>query len=229
MQGFFVYFLPDLPAASPDAIRQAGLAYAVNPERCQHRHVTAGPGDRPGVVIATDDVASEIGYFPDWQTWQKMRDAAAWIGFDDDALPGPDDLAAHDVLDHFNTPLGDGNRWRIPAVIDAAGEWCLPKVRQLADDGSVIKRPAKRYEALALHADHVRDAFRTREPMSDADEWAICLAALQVNYRIGPDELDILCKRADLLDDQSVMFILSALVDRHNWADVTETETNAIE
>jgi len=215
----FLYFVPQSSPVKFDDLAALGIAYAFDGPQITQVTCRAGPGDTGGRVLAAGDQPL-IGFHPDRQTWRQIPDSPAWLGYDPNALPGPDDLKRPAQTCIYSALLGDGKSWLVPTGVFEDGESPLPKVREIQDDGSIKRRPATRFEPIYLAADKIRSHIKNQEDISDREEWDICVAALQLNYRVSDLEITAL----QLLDDQSVINIIYALVDRGNWADMEVTE-----
>ncbi len=229
----FLYYVPgDYPQMALDKVAELGLAYAF--ERQPEARLTMhGPDDGSGPVFGIfeklgDDLTG--GYFPEKQTWRKIPKSECWIGYYNDAKPGPDDLMREQALDGHWVELGDGNKWLAPVArsCDAdATEYMainnLPVQGDIDDEGNWVQtKVSDRYAAIWDLAtkfwDVFRDALRrTAEidpapdtvPVQFGEFYSGAVTALAVNYRVSNIECAVLA----LLTMQESTKILTSLID----------------
>jgi len=225
----FLYFLPgSKQKPGPAALEAAGLAHAFDgaPEFCG---VTGGPGGTAGVILGAEGLPR---YYPDRQAWQAMTgsEAGVWIGRPHDTAIGPNDLARRTMLDGHTVTLADGNQWLAPiaracwppsedpyvyrvalptvSTLDEAGRWIA---------GDVVGRYRALWDLAVAWHDHYfatddeeadeADPFTGPDAFHNAHQAA--LDALAHNYRLGPDEADLL----GLLTQENIVAVLHALID----------------
>lgn len=233
----FIYYISGVSRVTPTLLRDWGLGYAFD-DRCTPREVLRGPDGGHGCAVADERCVpiSKVGYFPDRQTWRKSHltaEPAIWVGMYTEDRPTPDVLARGDLLDGVWLELDDGHRWLAPRARrwEEFGEqllWIcnLPQRLSLSEDGlwtlgDVKPRYARlwnlalAYEqafAAAVAATTEADGGVVRFQFDAIDELAI--GALQVNYRVGPAELDLL----GVYDLEARQQIIDALLDQATWS-----------
>lgn len=218
----------------PDALRDWGLSYCCD-QSIASREAMSGPEGQPGLCFVDAAQSGGLGYHPDRQTWRKIPpvllagDAPEiFVGFQTDEPPNPEQLARPRRIDGHWLTLGDGNRWHVPAAIsidDAADVYRplrrLPTQSRLGDDGKwtsgdVRGDLAELWEIATAFHDTFFGAVAEGEEgaaasvsfdFARAHEAAV--AALAVNYRVGPVECDAL----GLLDVEACGRILQAVID----------------
>lgn len=221
----FLYYIAGASGRiDPDIL---GLRYAL-PGEFAEREVRDGPGLMPGKIVAASS-ANPFGYYPDRQTWRKcLRPEGAsevWIGINNELPPTPKDLLRDDAIDGHPVTLGDGNTWSIPIarkyITDDAGRILGggPALRRrLARDesgawtrGEVVAKYARLWEIACRR----HDQLLATSDEDDGEPILITAAAddavtiLATNYRVGPDEIEML----GLLDDDLLLEILHATID----------------
>ncbi|OQB96828.1 MAG: hypothetical protein BWX86_00540 [Verrucomicrobia bacterium ADurb.Bin122] len=211
----FLYNIPGVSGVSSDTLRRVGRGYLLDGAEptISRVEVQRGPGDAAGVICAIGESSPDLGYFPERQTWQPAPDEPSWMGWQTDALPGPDDLQRPEPVGLYRATLGDGRPWVIPTGVLASGESPLPRVRTMEPDGSIRRVVAAPFRELYLASDLVLSHLRSGEPIPEAEEWRICVLALSANYRVGPQEISVL----GLLTDRAVATIYSCLCDVPRW------------
>lgn len=131
---------------------------------------------------------------PDVQTWQPYGDRKdVWIGWETDNPPTPVDLArrvtisGREVADQLGTP------WVVPVARSHRGNATLPVSYRFAGE-QVEPVVDPKYAGLWDLSGAVRDFWHEALQVANVDAWK-CRAALnvlQANYRIGPEELNVL-------------------------------------
>lgn len=228
----FLYWVPGHRATiKREELYSLGLSYAVE-DRHTARGCSNGPDSQHGVVVCHGgNEDGRLGYYPEKQTWKQWPGKNIWVGCDEDDKPGPDDLRRADQITGRWLVLDDGNRWLAPIArkwheIDDKLLWDYNVPRRLSLDengqwmpGDVKPRYerlwqlAMEYEDTAARAAHNAEGDIVRFTFEHVDELAV--GALQVNYRVGPVELDML----GIYDDQARNAIIRVLLD----ADTRET------
>jgi hypothetical protein len=215
-----------------ERLRAEGLGYAVE-DRITSRGCDRGPDGMKGVAVCHGgNQDGQLGYWADRQTWKKIPGSTVWCGMYTADPPRPDDLARAEQISGEWLALDDGHRWLAPKArrwleIDDRLFWDynLPRRMSLSEHG--LWQPgnvkpkyvrlwqlATEYEAAASAAlaQSVEDEGTVRFSFDEIDLLAI--SALQVNYRIGPVELDLL----GIYDDASRQRIIDVLLDNATWA-----------
>lgn len=205
----FVYFIGDTPVGS---FLEANRHLFPEGKKAQGATSSGPDGKTGGLVTYPDAEAPARLAQADGLTWEEVD--GYWIGYDPENLPAPEDLARDDGFYHYDPlPLGDGRRWYIPTGRLYPDGSPLPKVRKVRKDGTVARKVKRKWHPLLKITDEVWEAFENRIDLDPAREAEVCRVALATNYRVGLAEISIL----ELLDDQGVMILLAALVDRFNW------------
>ena len=120
MMASFLYWWPGRDVmVSRSHAGEAGLAYAFDQEiACTLGY--SGPDGGKGAVFAQGaDPRIDL----DNQTWRKIPKSPvdAWVGHDNRAKPGPDDLLRAQQIDGHLVKLLDGSQWLIPVARPPAG------------------------------------------------------------------------------------------------------------
>lgn len=198
----YALFLPDISGSSPEHLRQIGLGALLrsgSPDFSEG----VGPHKRRG-IFATWGWGSNFKFHATNQVWKVLAanlDAGrtadqAYIGWEIDAPPTPNDLAHRDQFAGSSTRLRDGFNWLIPEA------WKLPPhFDKDSESGEWIQKPApeyaefcKRAESFAYELAEMCESLeqaKQRMPgikhhreMSIADTFDFASAALGINYRV---------------------------------------------
>lgn len=230
MNSFFYYAAtPDRQQLTLEEARAWGLGYAFDDKPKPRPIIGAGPDKGRGLVFA-DSRTGGVGYRKESQTWRQIPAALLaedappiYVGYENDRIPGPGDLARESQLAGHMLRLGDGNNWLCPAAIaideeadqftplnalpatsdiDAQGRWTRSAIRP---DVQALWPIATQFWDKFFHGDEVEGgiAFDFDGLHESA---AVALAA---NYRLGQIECAIL----RLLDDRTCGDVLKALCD----------------
>jgi hypothetical protein len=239
--GRFLYFLPGMTGLPQraDVLRDfPGLDYAFPAGAQFNVCTTSGPKNIGGVLAAAGD-GHGLRYLETEQEWQPITaivgpvgsdpesmEAGAhgqpWIGWDRKAKPLPEDLQREGMsLDGKPVLLADGHNWTVPIVRLINGDTRLPCVLGLDAKGRVTKRVRPEYQVLFALAGNIFDAeasLAVEHGHGIEDLYVLGTLALQVNYRIGSDEVSIL----GLLDTENVKKIADVLLDGENLRKLLE-------
>lgn len=222
----FLYFVPKRGRLDFEQVKKIGLGYAFekNPVPCG---VDSGPDSQRGTVLAVSD--DGIGYYPDKQTWRKIPglECDAWVGVENDRLPHAEDLARDELVNGDWITDDRDDRWLAPKARrwgefdgDILWDYSLPRRLQLDENGDFVPGDLKpRYQklwglaldyleaatlAMSIHPDEDKTLVFTFERIND-----LVFGALQLNYRIGPIEIDLL----GIYDDEFRKAVIDALLD----------------
>lgn len=166
-----------------------------------------GPGGKGGTLYGWDlSATGRMHVKADEQTWlpaAKSEDLAArryWVGVWNDSPPTEKDLRRPGTLHGADVELGDGKPWMIPAPD------FLPHDMMLADDGSIVMEPKRRYQDVCIEAKRIRHLIRSSETVTIdyARLWSFCLQCLSLNYRLPPE----LASHLRLIDTENVKTVI---------------------
>ncbi len=233
MAGFLYWWPGRETGVSRAHAGEAGLAYAFDAELACSLGF-GGPDGGKGAVFAQGSTPPKIDL--PHQTWRKIPKSPidAWVGYDNDAKPGPDDLLRAQALPGHDVELLDGRKWHVPvarAVSDAGGQityrCALPQTLDCNDDGelvvgSVVDRHAPLW-TLALTWFDVWSAAIGGAPDVPGEDAKIeydrtvgeviadAEVALAANYRVSRAE----CMALGIFDVEAVTAraVLDALID----------------
>lgn len=208
----FFYFIPTEQTSTcpPELLAEFMLDGVIDtPELCP---VRSGPAGQPGIVVVDRSLSkTPIRYRPNEQIWRQSFDTDAWIGYEAPTPPRMHTLARANMLPGRRVRLCSGEQIEIPIArryIEADGHvfrtTALPKSlgRDQETGQWVPKDVVAKYktldnllvgytEALAEAYQHVDDDAPIVRfeyaPLPD-----LIVAAIAANYRVGPDEVDIL-------------------------------------
>lgn len=209
--GFLYFRAGDQRPVTKDVVAKLGLAYAF-PAGIQNCQVNSNsPSGSQGNVFADParHDGKRVGYFKDQQTWRKLPTVEGrgelWVGYWNDAKPGPVDLARPKFVRGINCTLADGNSWHIPVVrvFDGPQErWVSELPSAWVDDGqgNLIRgtEPTAKHIHLWDITAPLADAMfvvAAGEPGEWPDDRAVgraVVALIQSNYVVGASELDFL-------------------------------------
>lgn len=214
--GGFLYFLPTERRAGDAALLALhGCGHAVDAGRgIATRFTQSGPGGAAGLLVMVDgDFAStfELAYRPNSQTWRQGptrthegKDLAYWVGAENppEAMPDPTALARKRFIAGHAVAMLDGREWTIPIARSVVRGSTLPKRLVLGPDNQTWT-PQELPEFLGLCKEAETAYTLLHGGEADAEGrvtieipydvgMRIALAALAVNYRIGPIEADML-------------------------------------
>lgn len=202
---------------SLERLQASGLTHQLGPslpKRMELRGST--PDGSIGVLCVLG--GEQIGYYPDRQTWRRMRDGV-WCGMWNDSPPTLDELAVVAPLAGHEVQMRDGRRWQVPIAREWSSETSsyVPRVPAALDydvdaqawiRGAVEARFIRLWEVSGKRIDSL---FGSGESLTvaAATDWA--LDALAVNYRISHVEASML----RLFDDQGLaaLEVLDACCD----------------
>lgn len=223
----FLYFLESCQVGQVhDLLPKSGLRYVLTPS-LMSREASTGPGAMSGVVVADSNhvAASDLGFFPDRQTWRrKPGQEGVWVGVGG-VKPGPEDLQLPVLLSGADVIMGDGQSWRVPFAR------YLPRMMELDDQGrwvvgNVVERYRSLYEIAIEWLDAKTSVFQWMDDHDgSADEYqdqrleldwlfSRSVDVLAANYAIGPVESSFL----GLFVTGSRFSVLDALIDEAGLA-----------
>jgi hypothetical protein len=217
----FLYYLPGAAGGGSGNLAALGLADRLAGPGLSTRGVLGGPDGGNGSIVGIVAVGreTEVGYFPDRQTWVKPAGKDYWLGWEEASPPTPGDLARPSQLPGHPVTLADGQEWVVPIAR------LLPRALGLAADGSEVQETLPRYRHLCATTDRFWEwhremwAARAAEARGEAPEpyrsptedelWQAASEALGVNYRVSRVELAAL----RVLTVPNAVAIIWALLD----------------
>lgn len=237
-------------SATNDQLR-AARPYAIG-ERVAKAAVTgAGPSGAAGLLFADPErlEPQHLAYRPDVQRWRRDPSQPAdgpageiWVGvYTDHRRPTPEELARSPLIPGPRLVLPDSHVWTIPKArqyeqhpdhgllcycplpkrltLDDAGEWV---------SGEVIPRFRKLWELAAAYAEAEELAAAEAPPDADTVVFTfdglndLAVAALAVNYHVGPVEIDLL----DIFDVETRTRLIDTVLDRETWRRLLQKKTD---
>jgi hypothetical protein len=208
---------------SPTAIDANGLSGIVDMTAQQRLVEGAGPDDIDGAgggLVVSMQPDRPVGFYPLKQSWRRAPGGSHWLGWWNDAPPGPADLMRSEGLPGYMLTLGDGRQWLCPVARMCDDTIALDQNITLGDSGKLERQVCDRYAGIWATTLRVWEVIKAAQqgptsegvkvqPLSDDEEWAAAIAALALNYRIGAAEVSVL----RLLTTKSIKTVLEALVD----------------
>lgn len=214
--GGFLYFVPARSGIAKEDLAGIGLGYL---EPCQvvFRTASGGPGGKAGVVFTAPAVGVEaetglVGYHPTQQDWEPMDGRDVWLGRRRGQTFGPADFLRATGHDGHWVKLGDGHEWLVPVLRMLDGVTPLPRRLKLTGAGWVPSDVLPDYQDVFSEACRLWDLMAgiTEDgTVTYNDECGLAVAALGLNYRVGPGEISAL----GLLDTRTSGQVLKAVVD----------------
>ena len=232
MAGLY-HFIPNFRGISPDGFATAGLGEVLRDVETLPDHAVScvcehGPAGGPGVVIYAKDandgdakLPRVLAYDATQQTWRKSQDGTRWIGWLNHSPPTEADLRRRDMSPGY--------------LINEC--WHVPIARQSKDDPTGTLPCSYRFDAAHKPVATVEEAHRklwsdsglvwdffnedaeaAPFPIPDdrLEAWQIgvAMSALAVNYRVGPEEANVLSELGVLsITPKFALQTLFALVD----------------
>lgn len=251
--GSFIYFVPgDGPLTEDeqnDLLDRHGLGYAL--ERPLFAPIRRGPSaddepGPPGLLVGEDAAGIPPRLDEDRQQWRLLdAERGTWLGWYPERLPGPRELARRQQLSGWLVELGDPPQpWHVPCARrwhdqgeDAPACHCaLPQGFTLVDGHWIRGGVKARYRplwqlveayfaALTEAAARVEDDRRTSITFQFDQLDDLAVGALQLNYRVGPVELDVL----GCYDEEGRQRIVEAVMDERTAENLIKKKLAAAE
>ena len=210
----FLYFFPGRPSVRKAEYANYGLADSLGAVSAIAGAEMVGPSGKSGHMIRTGQASVETpAYKPDTQSWLECDGGKFWVGCDNDARPGPDDLLRPDDCGGYPVLLGDGNRWSIPvARMDPDGEdlSTLDKSISMDRDGKLTMRPMPKYNVLIDYASTAWDMF-----MHNFDESAADAPVADENFKFDASVVALACNYAVTKWEVSLLLLVSVSSQIH--------------
>jgi hypothetical protein len=222
------YFIPGQSDARRESLEGRGMGHVFDaaPFPFGFVEVSRGPGDVAGLLVAVGSGKGLHGACES-HTWHEGPGGALWVGIEGDIEP--DGLQRREVIDGHLVTLEDGNQWLIPVARSVVRGPAFPSALILGPKGEVVRETLPRFREISVIAERVERMFFAQTEGDDSHDmdldegFAVAVAALAINYRIGPVEASAL----RLISDDSVRYILRALVDVPTMVEVTEARDDA--
>lgn len=188
-----------------DVLRQAQLGEVLSdvrhvPDDCIVTPTASGPNGAAGCVLIPIANGAPVpklpAYFPDVQTWRApSRDHGPWLGFVTDEPPSPEDIERSPRIGGYWVPDGHGRTWCVPVLrgLDKP-HGTLPTDYQWTDDEAFEPTAVLRKDYESLWNDSARiwdHVYKDNHREDDAFVASFVARCLQLNYRIGPRELNV--------------------------------------
>jgi hypothetical protein len=236
----FLYYLPNVDAAGPEVIAEAGLTYALPPDRpITHTKVQAnGPDNGRGVLVADGKLEPALVRIRPEVVWTKG--GVVWIGHDPENLATPESLLRVDPLPGDLVRMADQREWIIPKARawsgdESAAGWVamLPTVGKLDDEGKwtsggIVKRYQHLWDLAARWFDSRLDSLGGQEDeerelagYTVAEMFDAVCELLVANYRLSRQEVSIL----GLLDTSCAARAMDSASD---WAAFVEYQSKKV-
>lgn len=195
--------------------------------------IDSGPDQRPGLIVVDASLSkTAIRYLPAAQTWTQSIDTDAWIGHDGTTPPPIASLVRDRTLPGGLIHLDDGQAFLVPHArrYREIGDAIVPTIalpQSLGRDRStkawlpksVIPRYRPLWDLLVAYIETQDTAIAAADADDDSPiyfEFAglhdLAIAAINVNYRIAADELELL----GVYNQQLTDAIIRILTDRDN-------------
>lgn len=212
-----LYFLPNASGASEARLRGLGLGHLAEVGDLESRGVTGtGPGGQSGLLVAPGSPKGSRAQGAHWARfkWEQSPLSEAWVGWDPESPPAPEDLERAETFDGHAVKLADGREWLVPVARAVNGATPLPRSLKLTKDGWAPGDVQPRYRDLFGRACELWDALTEQSKegggkvtMGEARQ--LVVDALSINYLLSAAEVSIL----GLLDTRCEGEAVLALVD----------------
>lgn len=203
--------------------------------------VQKGPGGGPGVLLYPRAPQGKdpryTVYRPHDQVWHEVaappgharakQGPLRWIGWETANPPTPPDLARRRQISGQVVVDDAGRAWLVPTARSPANpHGRLPVDYSFDAAGKPFLRLKPSLAALWESAGVAFATLTGQGEHGEAELVSIALAALSVNYRVGPAEMNALAAgELVVLDTHLVVAILQALVDWPAWLAALEKKT----
>jgi len=180
--------------------------------------VGAGPGGLPGCLFcalpSSGAAPPRVLYAPGGQQWQQVSCGGDpfWVSADKDHPPRAEDLVRRKTLGGYRIEMAD-QIWVVPVIrTPDGGHGNLPCHWEYDEHGKIVERLKAEYEDLWERFGSAVGMFAQEGGQLEMDRTEaadLCVAALAINYRVGPVEQNLL----HLIDSETWAGVLAAAVD----------------
>lgn len=222
--GVFFYYLPgqQVGQLTREAVIQAGLEMplrdgletqlAFQERLIQNQVLSRGPDGMSGVLLFAQPrdllpVNQRVGYFPAEQEWRDY--GGHWLGWDKRHLPSPEYLARPTGVKGYEHVLGDERAWECPTIRRLGRYANLPRTMGWGAAGEFEMRILPAYDWAWELAGEIVDRVFGPQRYLFTDVFRLAVAALSINYRIGPREASVL----GLITTENFERIFEAAID----------------
>lgn len=213
MDAVFLYFIPD--RAVFDASKLPEVSDHLDGLKCVVAQIqgAGGPNGKHGVIIAPyaeKKPDTRVGYYPKEQTWRNA--GPYWLGWFNDAKPGPADLMRGAGFGANGLELADGNRWIFspPSM--------LPKAFGLDSDGTIARIPSAKYRRQYEAAEWLLSWASSGAPAAHEEIIEKLGVCLSVHYMIGHREALLL----ELFNTENLQYAAFAAIGLEELAEASK-------
>lgn len=211
-----LYFFPGAKAGGRALFEAAGLGYAIEGGGAGAVALTdRGPNGMPGAIVAPPSPRGRqaLPQAADSARWSEIPGGKAWVGWQPDAPPRPEDLERRVTIPGHHVQLADGREWLVPVARRVTGASGLPRAMRWDgvdwSTGEVLPAYAGLWGAACSLWDRLLNVDAQGDHVTVNVECDAAAAALAVNYRLGPAEISAL----GLFTTQAQQQVIGALID----------------
>lgn len=210
MAGFLYYFPQAAPVSTVEQVPDVELRTLLRETSVSAAQNNGGPDGKVGQMISVHPsrgVAggeeAATGYWPDRQTWTKVKEAGPpikdekgkitgyedgptlyWIGREKASPPTPLDVQREKLIYGHPVKLADGKEWTIPVV--GPYQTRLPRTFAPAPGKRLTMVVREQYAAIFTESEKWHALARTPNAEYDwHDAFSYAVGLLGVNYRVG--------------------------------------------
>jgi hypothetical protein len=192
-----------------------------------------GPGGHSGTFLCalkenpTRDIPEHWGFYPQHQKWEVRTPGlktSAYIGWNPDQPPTPEDLRRKRMYGGYVLTLGDEQPWQVPIIRRPDDTTELPCHMHLGNAGELVERVKASYQRFFDELAIVHQWLTNRDKPDDEVGFSkrkafdLAVLSLSINYRFDHAEQRIV----QAVDRDSYLSILSAAVDWIRFSEVSE-------
>ena len=214
--GGFIYAIPKITSINEKILADTGLDKVLK-EVVYFTREGLIPQGQQGILIGGRGIDSkQLYYKPDEQNWQRSLNEKYHIGLYVNEKPGPADLTRKEQIDGYEILLSDGNKWMIPLARAFPAGTSLPQSLIMGSDGKLTAELMPKFLAFSKKAEKLWNDFlkifgleEGKPEMTIEQAWDMTVEALNFNYHISTDEINIL----KLIDSKNIWEICKAVID----------------